>query len=154
MNKLLLLFILTSGFFANAQTKILRFSEAEKQGVPSHELDKIYKSAVHTDQKLAVFKTDEEQQQLQKAYIQFFSDFGKYLSDNRFKWESKTRCFNRIYMQKDGTVDYFLFDFGKNPLPEATENRFRQLLSAFLETHKFPIAASEKFAQCSPIVYQ
>ncbi|NUY80669.1 hypothetical protein HUK80_07165 [Flavobacterium sp. MAH-1] len=154
MNKLLLLFVFMLGFSANAQTKILRFSEAENQGVSSHELDKIYKSAVHTDPKLAVFKTDEEQQRLQKAYVQFFSDFGKYLNDNQFKWESKTRCFNRIYMQKDGTVDYFLFDFGKNPLSETTENRFRQLLSEFLKTHKFPIAASEKFAQCSPITYQ
>ncbi|RZJ71534.1 hypothetical protein [Flavobacterium sp.] len=153
MKQILFLLLILSCFLSEAQTQVLKFSEAKTLGVPSETLDKTYKSAVHSDPKLAVFKSESEQQQLQQAYVKFFEDFGKFLSQNNFSWETKTRCFNRIYMEKDGTVDYFLFDFGKNPLSEYKENRFRELLSEFLKNHKFPISASEKFAQCSPIVY-
>ena len=146
----ILLWTLTS----TSQPHVLTFSEARRLGVSSEELDKIYKSAVHSNPELAVFKTPAEQQELQQAYVKFFQDFGSFLGAQKFSWESKTRCFNRIYMEKDGTVEYFLFDFGKNPLPQDKERRFRELLSEFLKTRKFPIEANEKFAQCSPITYQ
>ncbi len=153
MKRLIFLLLLFSGSVVGAQSRVLKFSEAKDLGISSETLDKTYKSAVHSDPKLAVFKSESEQTKLQKAYVEFFQSFGKFLSENNFHWETKTRCFNRIYMQKDGSVDYFLFDFSKNPLSDEKENRFRELLSEFLKTHKFPISANEKFAQCSPIVY-
>lgn len=154
MKNIFFLLVWFSCSVSQAQPRVLKFSEAKTEGVSYEILDKKYKSAVHSNPKLAVFKSEKEHLELLHAYAEFFQDFGKYLGAHDFRWESKTRCFNRIYMKKDGTVDYFLFDFGKNPLPDEIENKFRELLSDFLKNHKFPIGASEKFAQCSPIVYQ
>jgi hypothetical protein len=85
----------------------LTFQDAEKQGISIKHLDGIYKSAVHSDTSLAVFKTETEQEALQQGYVKLLQDLGKFLSDNNFKWEKPTRCFNRIYFSAEGTIDYF-----------------------------------------------
>jgi hypothetical protein len=133
--------------------KVMTFQEAEKQGKPYQYLDSLYKSAVHSDSTLAVFKTPAEQQVLQKAYVDFLRQLGDFLKANNFKWEKLTRCFNRIYINSDGTVDYFLYKFSKDQITEEKEKEFERLLTIFLKDHKFSASAKEKFAQCSPVKY-
>ena len=134
----------------------LTFQNAEKQGISIKHLDSLYKSAVHTDTSLAVFKTEKEQGALQQAYVKLLQDFGKFLSENNFKWETPTRCFNRIYFNSDGTIDYFLFNFlGKteDKPAEIIEKEFQRLLNVFISDYKFSLTAKTKFAQCSPTTY-
>lgn len=148
--------LLTTCLQAFGQHLGLTFQEAEKQGISIKHLDSIYTSAVHSDTSLAVFKTDTEQEALQQAYIKLLQDFGKFLSDNNFKWEKPTRCFNRIYFSSNGTIDYFLFNFlGKiEDKPTGhTEKEFQRLLNAFISDYEFPLTAETKFAQCSPTTY-
>jgi Predicted Zn-dependent protease (DUF2268) len=133
--------------------KAMTFQEAEKQGKSYPYLDSLYKSAVHSDTSQAVFKTPEEQQILQKAYGDFLKALGTFLKTNNFKWEKLTKCFNRIYINSDGTVDYFLYKFSKDQITEEKEHEFERLLNIFLKDHKFPASAKEKFAQCSPVKY-
>ena len=103
--------LLTTCFQTFGQHLGLTFQNAEKQGISIKNLDSLYTSAVHADTALAVFKTEKEQDALQQAYVKLLQDFGKFLSENNFKWEKPTRCFNRIYFNSDGTIDYFLFNF-------------------------------------------
>ena len=138
---------------AFSQGKAMTFQEAAQQGNSYQHLDSLYKSAVHTDEKLAVFKTPEEQEQLQKAYIKFIQSIAAFLKENRYQWGKETRCFNRIYISADGTVDYFLYNFSKDQLSPEKEKEFRRLLNEFIKTTKFPLTAKEKFAQCSPVKY-
>lgn len=149
---LLLLFINLSTE-TKAQAKIMSILESEKSGTSIQHLDSLYKSAVHSNPELAVFKTSDEQQMLQKAYIQFFQELAAFLNKNKFDWEQKTRCFNRIYINKDGTIEYFLYSFNKEQITEKKEKKFNKLLSQYLQENKFPISANERFAQCSPIAY-
>jgi NurA-like 5'-3' nuclease len=132
------------------------FQNAEKLGISIKQLDSLYPSAVHTDTTLAVFKTEKEQVALQQAYIKLLQDFGKFLSENNFKWEKQTRCFNRVYFNSDGTIDYFLFNFlGKteDKPAENIEKEFQRLLNVFISEYKFSLTAKTKFAQCSPTTY-
>ena len=134
----------------------LTFQNAEKQGISIKHLDSLYKSAVHADTSLAVFKTEKEQDALQQAYVKLLQDFGKFLLENNFKWEKPTRCFNRIYFNSDGTIDYFLFNFlGKteDKPAEIIEKEFQRLLNVFISDYKFSLTAKTKFAQCSPTTY-
>jgi hypothetical protein len=134
----------------------LTFQDAEKQGISIKHLDSIYKSAVHSDASLAVFKTEPEQEALQQAYVKLLQDLGKFLSDNKFKWEKPTRCFNRIYFSATGTIDYFLFNFlgkSEDKPNELIEKEFQRLLNLFISDYKFPLTAKIKFAQCSPTTY-
>ena len=134
----------------------MTFQTAEKQGITIQHLDSIYKSALHADTSQAVFKTDSEQVNLQKAYIKLLQDFGKFLSYNNFKWDKPTKCFNRIYFNADGTIDYFLYNFlGKqeDKLSEERQKEFNELLNQFIKEYRFTMTAKVKFSQCSPTTY-
>ncbi|MFN3917452.1 MAG: hypothetical protein ACK4K0_06895 [Flavobacteriales bacterium] len=148
--------LLTISFQTFGQQRGLTFQNAEKQGISIKHLDSVYISAVHTDTSLAVFKTETEQEAMQQAYIKLLQDFGKFLLENNFKWEKPTRCFNRIYFNADGTIDYFLFNFlGKleDKPAENIEKEFQRLLNVFIADYKFSVTAKTKFAQCSPTTY-
>jgi hypothetical protein len=133
---------------------VMAFDQAAKLGKSYEYLDKLYKSAVHSDAELAVFKTADEQQSLQKAYINFITDLGGYLRANNFTWDRQTHCFNRIYFAKNGKVDYFLYNFSSGEISVEKEKEFVRLLSMFLDDHTFGLTAGEPFAQCSPIKYK
>ncbi len=135
----------------------LNFREADQHGISVKHLDSIYKSAVHADTSLAVFKTEKEQEMMYNAYVQLLQEFGKTLTANDFSWEKPTRCFNRIYFNENGTIDYFLFNFiGKTAEDKPSEEKqkeFQRLLNIFIAGYQFPLTSKVKFAQCSPTTY-
>lgn len=160
MKKIFLYLILCLSFTVQAQQKAISFDDAIEFGMNIEEFDKNYKSALHEDVSKAVFKTPEEQEKLQKAYIKLLQDFGSFLAQNKFQWEKKTRCFQRIYFSPDGSIDYFIYNFNlKNVNPadipsKEKQEEFRRLLSLFIKEYVFAIQANEPFAQCSPTNYQ
>lgn len=143
-----------------SQSKAMTFDQAKIQGFPPENLDKLYKSAVHSDANLAVFKSEEEQEKLMMAYGKLLQDLGTFLRTNNYVWEKPARCFNRIYLNKNGTVDYFLYNFlpgtekPEEVLSEAKRKEFERLLNLFVEEYRFSATANENFAQCSPVVYK
>lgn len=156
----LILFFTFLTVLVNGQHFALTFQEAEKQSIGYAHLDSIYKSAVHADTALAVFKTEKEQDEMGKAYVRLLKDFGKFLSKNKFEWDRVSKCFNRIYFNTDGSIDYFLYDFlYKNVKPEDQlsqdkQMEFNRLLNLFIQDYKISLTAETKFAQCSPVTYQ
>ena len=94
---------------------------------------------------------------MQKAYIKLLQDFGMFLSDHNYKWDKSTRCFNRIYFNADGTIDYFLYNFLGKPedqLSDERQNEFNKLLNLFIKGYRINVTARVKFAQCSPTTYK
>jgi hypothetical protein len=138
----------------------LTFQEAKDKGIKTELLDSLYKSAVHADASKAVFKTEAEEEMMGQAYVVLLRDFGKFLKENNFKWDEPIGCFNRVYFNNDGTIDYFLYKFinGKSKpgaeLSPEKEKEFNRLLNLFIQDHSIRITAREKFAQCSPVTYQ
>lgn len=130
------------------------FSDAESKINNFHQLDDIYKSAVHSESQLAVFKSQEEQDKHTAAYYHMLKEMGVFLKDNGFQWEQETRCFNRIYFSPTGNVDYFLFQFPPNSLSEDKQNEFAALVEEFISDYTFGVSAKEKFSQCSPVKYK
>lgn len=149
-------------FFNNlhSQSKVFSVEEAQKIGINIEKLDLEYKSAVHIDSTKAVFRTETQQEKLQESYIKLLQDFGSFLNKNNFKWETKTKCFQRIYFASNGKIDYFIYNFKlKNVLPEnliseEKQKEFERLLELFIKDYTFTSSAKEKFAQCSPTSYQ
>lgn len=135
----------------------LTFQEAQKQGIITQHFDSIYKSALHADTTLAVFKTNEEQKAMQQEYIMLLQSIGKFLSANDFEWDKPTKCFHKIYFNSDGTIDYFLYNFtGKidDRPSEEKQKEFERLLNLFIKDYKISLTANTKFAQCGPATYQ
>lgn len=138
---------------AKSQNIAMSFERAVAEGKAYQQLDSSYRSAVHTNPALAVFKTPEEQENFRKAYAAFIGDLASFLKSKNFEWEKQTRCFNRIYFDSDGTVDYFLYNFPAGQLEPEKEKEFDRLLNLFIQNHSFSLTANENFAQCSPIKY-
>lgn len=135
-----------------AQPLATSFNNATKnKGISIEALDKAYKSALHTDSAQAAFSGRE--QEFIEGYTSFLKDLGKFLKENDFTWEKTTRCFNRIYIDKSGKIDYFLFHFKEEELPLDKQAQFEKLLNRFIEKHQFPLTNAVSFAQCSPVIY-
>ncbi|MEJ8801560.1 hypothetical protein [Pontibacter sp. H249] len=145
--------VVTCAFTATGQDRAMTFEQAEKLGIPFQRLDSLYKSAVHSELELAVFKTPEEQESLIIAYRRFMRELGTFLKNHSFNWEKETMCFNRIYFSSEGEVDYFLYNFPPGQLAEGKEKEFKRLLNLFVQQNRFTLSADEGFAQCSPIKY-
>lgn len=137
----------------------LTFQDANKQGLTVQHLDSIYKNAVHVDTSQAVFKTEAEQNAMFESYVKLLQDFGKFLTANNFNWEKPTQCFNRIYFNSDGTIDYFLYKFTtknvniEDQLSGEKQTEFNRLLNLFIMDYKIALTAKTKFVQCSPATY-
>ena len=123
----------------------------ENKGISIEKLDETYQSALHSDSTKAAFKGQEKK--FMDGYISLLSDLNTYLKKNNFSWGKQTRCFNRIYLNKNGEIDYFLFNFKEGEIEKAKENEFKRLLSTFIQTYRFPLTNTVNFAQCSPVKY-
>ncbi|MBX2966408.1 MAG: hypothetical protein KF845_09700 [Cyclobacteriaceae bacterium] len=127
------------------------FQKAENSGVSIAVLDSLYKSALHADTLLAAFAGKEKE--FQGAYISLLKELGDFLHNSNFKWQKQTRCFNRIYINKTGKIDYFLFNFSPGEIEQEKEQEFERLLSEFIKNYRFPLTNTTNFAQCSPVRY-
>ena len=151
MKVLVSLFILLCiGNIVNAQ-KAIPFNQTKEHGIDAAELDSTYRSGIHADTSKAVFKTNQDE--YIAAYQQLLQDFGKFLNDNGFVWEKPAHGFNRIYFDRNGHIDYFLYSFRTNQVTPEQEEEFGRLLQRFISNYTFALTAEEGFAQCSPVTY-
>lgn len=132
--------------------EVIDSQKASELGLGLEDLDARYKSAINAKPEKAVFKSDEEQQELLKAYTDFLQQIGAFISEKKFSWDTKIRGWNRIYMKADGTVEYFIYRLPED-LPVEKKLQFENLLRQFLANHKFPIESPVPFSQCSTVVW-
>jgi hypothetical protein len=131
--------------------KAMTFNEAKANNIRTSYLDSVYLSGMHSDTSLAVFKSNQDE--YIGAYQKLLQDLGKYLKANNFMWDKPTKGFNRIYFDKNGKIDYFLYNFRPNQLTIEQEKEFDELLNKFIMDYNFPLKAQTGFAQCSPVTY-
>jgi hypothetical protein len=137
--------------FLSYGQKAMTFNEANEQNIKMSSLDSQYQSGIHADTSLAVFKTNTDE--YFAGYQDLLLDLGQYLKENNFLWDKPTNGFNRIYFDKNGKIDYFLYSFRPNQMTTEQEKRFAELLGKFILNYKFPLTANTKFSQCSPVTY-
>ena len=156
---LMVIMLITTCLKTFAQHIGENFDDLSKHGVSIEQLDNKYKDAINVEAFKAVFQSDKEQEALIDAYYKLLEDFGNFLIKNHFVWEKQTRCFNRIYFNRNGTIDYFLYNFTthntkpEDVLPIAKQIEFKRLLNLFIQHYKIAITAKTNFAQCSPVTY-
>jgi hypothetical protein len=144
-------FALLCPLLSFSQGMAATFQKAINQGISISTLDSLYQSALHSDSLQAAFAGQE--QEFQQAYVSMLQDLGAFLHDNKFEWGKQIRCFNRIYINKDGVIDYFLFNFKPGEIDPEKEQAFEKLLTEFIKTYRFPLTNTKDFAQCSPVQY-
>lgn len=152
MKTLIIIFLsIILGYYSYGQ-KVINFKNADELKIDIAYLDSIYPSGFRVDTSLAVFKTNPEE--YYQAWIKFNQELGKFLSANGFYWEETTKGFNRIYFNKDGRIDYWLFNINEGQISNEKEEQFELLLNKFAAEHKFSLSADVGFAQCGGAQYQ
>jgi hypothetical protein len=117
-------------------------------------LDSLFPSAVNIDSAISVFAGREAE--FFNSWKFFLTDFGKHLDAHGFKWEKPTRCFNRVYFNKDGTINTFLYSFKGDDLTAEQKETFSSLLNEFAKGYKLKLERNAKsnFSQCGPAMYR
>ena len=151
MKVLILILLLPISSIANSQSFSGRFQKAIDKGISITKLDSIYPSAVHSDSSKAVFKGREKE--FYEGYVSMLNTLAGFLKENGFRWDKKTRCFNRVYFNSEGKINYFLFNFYPDQIESTKEQQFEKLIGDFIKTYQFPLKANSNFAQCSPVSY-
>lgn len=146
-----LVFAALLSFTSYAQLGI-SLAGAEDRGISIPRLDSTYQSGIHSDPDLAVF--GDQQNEYIQAYYALIRDLTSYLNTNDFRWGGQTRCFNRIYFNPDGTIEYFIYEFEEGEISDERKEQFEQLLNEFIVDTKFPLSKNVRFAQCSPVNYR
>lgn len=130
---------------AQAQSA-MSLETAKEKGLKITVMDSLYKSGIHDDPSKAVFA--QEQSAYISAYFNMLKEINSYLNTHNFRWGNFTRCFNRIYFNEDGSIEYFIYDFDEGNMTDAKRQEFEKLLNMFVAKYKFPLSKNMKFAQC------
>lgn len=88
---------------------------------------------------------------LDTSYRNFVSELASYLYDNGFKWEERTRYFQRIYFEQNGEAAYYLYQFRNNAPSGERKELFEKLVEEYLAENSLPVSSEARFALCAPV---
>jgi len=148
----IIIILLTIGIFASGQD-CKTFQDYKRDGQKISDLDSAYPSAIHVDTTIAVFYGREKE--FYGAWVSLLQDLAQHLADNGFLWGNPTWCFNRVYFNKYGKINTFLFNFKTSQVDEDKQDTFTALLTSFAKDYKLKIngPAESNFSQCGPATY-
>lgn len=151
MKKILFLIIaILFSINSYAQTAMTT-KEAEEKGIGISYLDSFYYDGGHADTSKAVFGANINE--FVQAYYQLIRDIGAFLKENNFVFNEPTSGWHRIYFDKSGKIDYYLYLFKDDQLSDEQKAVFAQLINEFIKDYSFPLSADVNFAQCGSVRY-
>lgn len=145
------LFFLFSLFpaLASAQQLVPGQEATELTRIEVDRLDKEYQRALLSNPEPALFNGQEEE--FIEAYKSMLTELAVFLKENEFRWEKKSHCFTRIYLSAEGKIEYLFYSFRAGEISPEKEQKFKERLGGFFKHYQFPLSASSKFAQFSPV---
>jgi len=106
-------------------------------------LDSCYQVACNSDISESVFTSKEEISLFLSANKKMTDDLKLYIISNNFKFETHTKCIFRIYYNKNGGVDYLIYNFIDST--HLDKNTFKILLDAFVSEYRIDISSQVNF---------
>ena len=97
-----------------------------------------------------------ERESVVNAWSTFHKKVNTYLTEQNFSWEvpdSTIRIYNRIYFDKNGNVNYYVFNINTPSVSEAKKAEFQRLLKMFSKDVQLGLKREEQYAQCGSIKY-
>lgn len=129
--------------------KTMTMQEARTKGLIK-ELDKTHYTAMNGDKTQAAFPGKKSEEFL-TAYKQMFYDLANHLDKNGFKFGKATKCYNRIYFNSNGTINYYFYSIKPDEIDAANEAKFKKLLGDFVKTYQLKTTAAVNFYQAGPV---
>ena len=134
--------------------RVMTFQEMEKNGLKMDSLQRIYPNATRSDTFVGVFPAGKKGDQFNAAWLDYYTDLMNYFSENGLIWEKPTYCFNKIFFDSKGRVEYWFFNFSKaDNIPDSIQQKYSDGLKKFSKKHKIRIKADSKFTQCASVTF-
>lgn len=101
--------------------------------------------------------SNDEFKTVYSSWGDFHKEIGKYINQENFNWEvadSTITLVNKIYFDKEGKVEHFLFKVRNENVSNAKKEEYQQLLNKFIEDKKVNLKRDKQFAQCGKVKYK
>ncbi|MCA0131712.1 hypothetical protein [Winogradskyella alexanderae] len=97
-----------------------------------------------------------ERERVIKSWSNFHKKINKFMKEEGFSWEvpdSTISIYNRIYFDKNGTVNYYVFNINNPSISELKKAEFKNVLSKFSKEVHIELQRAGQFAQCGKTKY-
>ena len=101
--------------------------------------------------------TTDEYKIVAKSWSEFHKKLSHFIKEENFKWEvsdSTITIMNRIYFDKNGTIDYYTFKIKNSSVTDEKIVEYEKVLQKFSGNVKLDLKRDEKYAQCGKIKYK
>lgn len=100
--------------------------------------------------------SESEYKIIAKSWSEFHKKVSQFIKEENFKWEvpdSTITIFNRIYFDKNGTIDYHTFRIKNPSVSDEKQAEYEKLLQKLSKEVKLDLKRSEQYAQCGKTKY-
>ena len=91
-----------------------------------------------------------------ESWSEFHKKVSQFIKEENFKWEvpdSTITIFNRIYFDKNGTIDYYTFKIKNPSVSSEKQAEYEKVLQKFSKEVKLDLKRSEQYAHCGKTKY-
>jgi hypothetical protein len=126
---------------SNKDPVVLPLDQVASSDIDMEQLDGQYPAASTNDPSKGVFKGREIMTYM-KAYTRWNREMETFLRSNGLTWEGSLTFEQKVYCDKDGTIDYYFYRFGNDELHTP---KVHSVMKDFIKTHRFRATADSKF---------
>ncbi|MDA9056462.1 hypothetical protein N9K49_01270 [Flavobacteriaceae bacterium] len=101
--------------------------------------------------------TADEYKLVAASWSGFHKKLSHFIKEENFKWEvpdSTITIMNRIYFDKNGTIDYYTFKIKNSSVTDEKIVEYKKVLQKFSENVKLDLKRTKNYAQCGKITYK
>ncbi|MGK7389949.1 MAG: hypothetical protein ACNS60_06345 [Candidatus Cyclobacteriaceae bacterium M2_1C_046] len=137
---------------SNSEQKVINVSDKkELEHFNKLNLDEVYPNLLDPRN-----VSDEEAKAVYKSWGEFHQKVMAFMKEQDFDWDvqdSTIALVNKIYFNKNGTVDYYAFNVLNPSVSDAKKEEFKKVITAFSANVKLELDRDSKFAQCGKTRY-
>jgi len=132
--------------------KVINFdNQAEFNNYRKLNLDSLYPNLLNPSK-----FSEKEFKAVVKSWSEFHQKVSSFMKDEGFFWnvkDSTISIVNKIYFNKNGTIDYFFFRILNPSIPDSKKIEFEFVLQKFSKSIRMNLARDSKYAQCGKTKY-
>lgn len=130
---------------------VMTFDAADGAGLRVSQLERAYNVALAEGEALYVPEMDGRQEE--EMFVALRYQLADSLKAWGFKWERTTSVKNRIFLNAEGRLDYFIYSTVPHFTSPMDFTRFEDLLVRFFSTYQLPQSPSTRIVRCAPITF-
>jgi len=135
-----------------AEPKIINFdNKTEFKEYRKLNLDSLYPNLLDPSK-----SSEKEFKEVVKSWSELHQKVSSFMKDEDFVWsveDSTISIVNKIYFNKNGTIDYFFFRILNPSIPDSKKMEFASVLQKFSESIIINLNRDSKYAQCGKTKY-